>query len=239
MEQHSIPGGHYGFSAVGLDDLGATEYTLVTIACDVSQSVTAFKRDMEKALKEIIGACAKSPRADNLLVRLVTFSDDIEEVHGFKMLEQINAGDYDDCLNIKHMTALYDAAENAIASTGAYGAQLVDGDFAANAIVFVITDGDENVSKLQLPAVKKALAKVVKDERLESLVSILIGVNIQDPYIAQRLDEFNKEVGFTQFVKTEDASAKTLAKLAEFVSKSISSQSKALGTGGASQPLQF
>ena len=32
--QHSLTGQHYGYSAADLDDLGATEYTLVTIVVD-------------------------------------------------------------------------------------------------------------------------------------------------------------------------------------------------------------
>ncbi len=60
-------------------------------------------------------------------------------------------------------------------------------------------------------------------------------VNINDAYISQRLQEFNKLVGFTQSLELDKADARTLAKLAEFVSKSISAQSQSLGKGGPSQ----
>jgi len=238
MEQHSIPGGHYGFSAVGLDELGASEYTLVTIAVDVSGSVSSFKNDMEKSLKEVIKACTKSPRADNLLIRLTTFSDDVQEIHGFKLLAQINERDYDDCLKIRSLTALYDASDNAIAAATTYAKQLIGHDYTINAIVVVLTDGCDNTSKLNVSGVKKALKNAVKTEDFESIVSILIGVGVdQDDDVKTALNKFEKEVGFTQFVKTDDATAKTLAKLAAFISQSISSQSQALGTGQASQPL--
>ena len=42
MQQLALPSGQYGFSATRLDDLGATEYTLVTIICDASPSVSGF-----------------------------------------------------------------------------------------------------------------------------------------------------------------------------------------------------
>ena len=45
--------------------------------------------------------------------------------------------------------------------------------------------------------------------------------------------------GFTQYVAIADANATTIAKLGDFVSRSISSQSQALGTGGPSQSLTF
>jgi len=72
------------------------------------------------------------------------------------------------------------------------------------------------------------------------MLSVLIGVGIGDQSQAQQyLDEFKDKSGLSQFINIENADAKTLAKLADFVSKSISSQSSSLGTGGSSQPLIF
>ena len=45
--------------------------------------------------------------------------------------------------------------------------------------------------------------------------------------------------GFTQYIELADAKANTLAKLADFVSRSISSQSQSLNTGGPSKSLSF
>jgi len=74
---------------------------------------------------------------------------------------------------------------------------------------------------------------------MESLVSVLVGVNVQDRRIGAYLQDFKNEAGFTQYVELQNAHAKTLAKLADFVSRSIAAQSQALGTGGASQTLGF
>src|SRR5260221_7548250 len=144
MEQQALPTGHYGYSATRIDDLGASEYTLVTVVCDVSPSVSHFVKEMEEALREIVKACKYSPRADNLLIRLVTFAGYLDEAHGFKLLEQCNLDDYKNVLKIGSATALYDAAENSISAVAAYGKQLVQSDFGANGIVFVITDGEDN-----------------------------------------------------------------------------------------------
>ncbi|HLK61035.1 MAG TPA: hypothetical protein VKU00_31005 [Chthonomonadaceae bacterium] len=239
LEQQDLPNGQYGFSATRLDDLGATEYTLVTIVCDVSPSVSGFVREMENALQEIVKACKFSPRADNLMLRLVTFHGRLEEAHGFKMLQQCNLHDYQKLLCIGSATALYDAAENCIAAIAAYGKQLTDADYATNGIVFVITDGEDNASTLGIKQVRDALCDAVQSEALESLVSILIGVNVKDRKMGAYLQDFKNEAGFTQYVELDKADAKTLAKLADFVSRSISAQSKSLGTGGASQPLTF
>lgn len=239
LDQITLPNSHYGYSATRLDELGATEYTVVTIACDVSGSTADFIFDMEAAITRIIQACKSSPRADNLLLRLVAFDDTLSEIHGFKLLENCNLADYGGVLRAGGSTALYDAAENAVSSTINYGQQLLAGDFSANAILFVITDGMDNASRLPAGKVKDALSRAVTSESLESMVSVLIGVNVQDPHAGRLLRQFQTDAGFTQYVELDKADAKTLARLAQFVSRSISAQSQALGTGGQTQSLVF
>ncbi|MBV9926143.1 MAG: hypothetical protein JOZ96_14080 [Acidobacteria bacterium] len=239
LEQTALPNSHYGYSATRLEELGATEYTVVTVACDVSGSTAAFIFDMEAAIARVVQACKSSPRADNLLLRLVAFDDKLSEVHGFKLLENCNLADYGGVLRAGGSTALYDAAENSVSSTTDYGRRLLAGDFSANGILFVITDGMDNASRLPARKVREALALAVRSEALESVVSVLIGVNVQDAQVSRALRQFHKEAGFTQYVELDKADAQTLARLAEFVSRSVSAQSQALGTGGASRPLVF
>ena len=68
----------FQFSAARIEDLGASEYTIVTIVQDKSGSVDHFSTDMEATLQKILEACKKSPRSENLLIRLVTFDDDVD-----------------------------------------------------------------------------------------------------------------------------------------------------------------
>ena len=240
LVQHSLPTGSFGYSAQDLEDLGAPEYTLVTIAVDTSGSVGGCKAEMEQTIKSIIEACKFSPRADNLMVRLLTFDDNMREVHGFKLLEECKVDDYDNSLIIGGMTALFHSAQTAIQATSDYAKQLAENDFDVNAIVVVITDGDNNRGGTT-DDVKVALQSAMRSEYLESLISILVGVGTSSGWanVSQYLDNFKDEAGLTQYVDAGDANAKTLAKLADFVSKSISAQSQALGTNGPSQPLQF
>jgi len=239
LDQITLPNSHYGYSATRLEDLGATEYTIATIVCDVSGSTGAFTVDMEAAIIRIVQACKFSPRADNLLLRLVAFDDNLNELHGFKLLENCNLADYGGVLSPGGSTALYDATENAITSTINYGQKLAAGDFSANAIFFVITDGMDNASKFRPRSVKDALARAVSSEALESVVSLLLGVNVQDQAVSRYLKQFHQDAAFTQYIEINRADAQTLAQLAEFVSQSISAQSQALGSGGASPSLVF
>ena len=238
MPSQAIGGTNYGFSAARIEDLGATEYTLGLVVIDVSGSTSGFRREMEKALKEIVKACRRNPRADNMMLRVVLFDDKVQEFHVFKPLPSCNENDYNGCLGTSGgMTALYDATYNAVKSATQYGAQLVASDFDVNAVVFIITDGGDNASKVTRNMVKTALEEGVLGESLESLNSILIGLG------GTRLDQYLKglqaECGITQYVGIANANEKSLAKLGDFISKSVSSTSQALGTGGVSQSLAF
>lgn len=232
LQRRQLSTGQYGYSATRLNNLGAAEYTLVTIVCDVSPSVDQFRKQMEEAIKQIVVSCQYSPRADNLLIRLMTFDTNVYEPHGYKLLQSCMPIDYDGILDGKGGTALFDAAENALAATVHYGTELANNSLAVNAIVFVITDGEDNSSKQTAKAVKAVLDQAKSTEALESMVTVLVGVNVQNVKIARYLQNFYYEAGFSQYIELDNANAATLARLADFVSRSISSQSQALGGGG-------
>jgi len=238
METALIKGTNFQYSAARIESLGATEYTLVTIVTDVSGSVAMYKDDLEKSIAEIVKACQKSPRADNLMIRFLTFNNLGNEEHGYKLLTSCNPDDYIGILKCGGITALYDASVNAIQATGDYSKVLTDNDFDANAIVFILTDGADNASTYSADKVKEVLKNTIKNEVLESIVTVLIGVDA-DPDVDQLLKDFKDEAELTQYVSMGDATAKNLAKLAEFVSKSISSQSNSLGSGQSSDQLSL
>jgi hypothetical protein len=226
---------NFGFTAQRPETLGASEYTLVGIATDVSGSVSPFKADLEKAYRDIIGSCRKNPRAENLLVRGTKFNDSLSEEHGFQGLDNIDENKVS--FRPGGGTALFDSALEGIEALGTYGKQLADMDYLVNAVLFIVTDGDDNASRVGNPSkVKAALDKIKRSESLESIKVILIGVGDQG-YVQGYLDTFHKDAGLDQFVWIGNADAKSLAKLADFVSRSISSSSQALGTGGPSQNL--
>lgn len=245
MQVINIPGqGGFHFSAARPEHLGSSEYTLVSIIVDVTGSVISFADELLKTVKAIIEACKKSPRSENLLIRLVTFNTQVDELHGFKLLSEIDPNNYQP-FNPDGMTALFDATYSSIAASLSYGKTLVDQDFATNAAVYVITDGRDNVSLMKPNHVADKMRQAKMGEEVESLISILVG--LKDPALGQSeydkttkaLTTFQVEGELTQFVDVGDATPQRLAKLANFVSQSISSQSQALGSGAPSQPLTF
>ena len=235
MQQMQTPN-NFRFSATGIDQLGATEYTLATVVVDISSSVDGFQRQLEDCLKAIVNACKKSPRSDNLMLRVVKFNDSVTEVHGFKELNTININDYSNTLNPAGCTALFDAVQEAIEATSEYGRLLKGQDYQANAVVYILTDGEDNRSRMTPTSIKNAVNSVKRQEQLESLAVILVGVGQHNA--GAYLDGFRQDANITQFVDLEELFRKTspegaLAKLAGFVSKSISSTSQALASGNS------
>lgn len=245
METGSIGGTQaFQFSGTRIEHLGATEYTLVTIAVDFTGSVKDFADALVKSLKTSVESCKKSPRSNNLLLRVIyfssSFSGSINEIHGFKPLSEINPDDYP--VPTPHGgTPLFDASYSAVGAINAYAKKLMDQDFLVNGIFIVITDGDENRSTSTMKMVKEEMERGSRKEIIESLIGILVGINTngenyEGKKIKGLLDEFAKGVGF-RFIDAGDVTPGKLAKLADFVSQSVSSQSQSLGTGGPSQNI--
>ena len=236
---------NFGFSAIRTDHLGATEYTVVSILIDVTGSVGGWETELRNALIAAVDACKKSPRSNNLLLRVAIFStaqpNNVNELHGFMPLVEIDPDKIYPPFRTSGQTPLYDAAFSAVGATVAYGEHLIKDDFSANGIVFIITDGCEyppppnNLSTATPAMIKKEILSAVKDEKLESLVTVLIGINAKE--VQQELMVFQTEAGIDKYIDVADATKGKLAKLAEFVSQSISSQSQALGTGGPSKNI--
>ncbi len=239
QESFQATGSGFGFSGVKTDDLGASEYTLVGIAADRSGSVSGFAQEIEGCIKSSIEGCQKSPRADNLLLRTLTFESHRQELHGFRPLVECSPNKYNGIIQIGGATVLYDASVDLIDSLATYGKHLQGQEYTANAIAVVLTDGMDQGSKLTANEVKQAIARARQGESLESIMTILIGINVNNAAVSQYLQNFKTDAGFDQYVEAKDASAKTFAKIAGFISKSVSSQSQALGTGGPSQLITF
>lgn len=230
---------NFEFSGKRIEELGAPEYTISSIEVDISGSVHPFRDDLVKALQNIIEACRKDPKSENMLVRMTTFSDILNEVHGFVPLEDIDTNNYDNFINPGGGTALYDATMDAIECTQKYGESLVDMDYNCNAILFIVTDGDENSSRIGTPQkIINRINAIRQAEKIESVKTVLIGVG-DEQWVEQYLQDFQQDAKIDQYVWIGEATPSKLAKLAEFISQSISSTSQALGTGGQSQDITF
>ena len=237
---------NFQFSAANVADLeGASEYTLVTIAVDISASVHGFHNELERCIQTIVESCKKSPRSDNLMIRILTFNREVKEMHGFKLLEDIDVDSYQGSLVPSGSTSCYDAIVQGIEAINEYARLLRDQEFLANGVFYVLTDGADNNSSYSRNEIKNRVGDCIRDEYLESLSVILIGVGYDN--ISSYLDELKDEAELNQFVSLTDLFNESnpesaLAKLAGYVSQSIVSSSQSLangstGTAGASSSL--
>jgi len=236
----SLVGGmqRFKFSATRTEHLGATEYTLVTIAVDVSGSTYYFADKLRECLIAAVESCKRSPRRLQLLLRVITFSSSLqngyEELHGFKLLADIDTATYP-VLSPGGNTPLADASYSAVGATTAYAEKLKSEQYGSNGIIFIITDGVDNDSVATPAMVREEVSKAVTGETIESLVTVLVGINAVS--YRSYLEQFQKAAGIDKYVDAGEATPGRLAKLADFVSQSVSSQSQALGTGGPSQQI--
>lgn len=235
----------FQFSGAAIDQLtgGSSKYTLATIVVDTSGSVGPFATAIEGLLSEIVQACQKDPAADTLMLRVVLFNSGVSELHGFKLLGAINPNDYKGTINCGGMTALYDAMLNSVEAAEKYAQQLIGQSYMSNAVTFVITDGENNNSSNGASDVLKANQRVLKGETLESINTILLGLT-NDAAFGPYLKTVETDCGCNQSmvvgalsVGGPNVNKGKIAKLAGFVSHSVSSTAQALGTGGPSKSI--
>ena len=231
----------FKYTSVKVERLGAIEYTLVTICIDETYSTRPFKAGLESMTKACVGSCKKSPRALNLLIRIIAFnSNGIREIHGWMLLGDIKLDDYDNIIFPGNITNLYDASLNGVDVMNDYVVGLYKAEkiINSNGMLFIVTDGDDNASNSVPNDIKTAIEKINNEEVMESLRTILIAVNDKDPHFQQRLETFRQEAGIDEYISMGDVTESKLAKCAQFISQSISTQQVSLGTGQPSQPLK-
>ena len=242
LESYSIPGaGNFTFSAVNPDDLEELGYTLATVVLDASGSLEYKKNLLTALLKTIAIGLKKSSRKETILLRVIIFNETIWEIHGFKHVTQIDSDNDYEGIEPKGMTGLVDSMFSAVASTYEYAKKLVDDGYDTNACVYIITDGMDNRSKKKARDVSEQIARMKAGEEVESIITILFGVN--DPIcgwskdVASALSELQAEVDFTEYIDAGDVTEENVGKIGGVVSSSIVSTSQALGTKGPSQQL--
>lgn len=235
----------FKFSGIRTEHLGASGYTLATIAVDATGSTLGFEKDLRKCLIAAVEGCKKSPYKHNLLVRVIKFSTafpgGIEELHGFKPVLEIETDDYPE-IEPAGQTPLYDAVFSSIGAAISYAEELTADDYnGTNGIVYIITDGSEyplppdNPSVATPAMIKKIVGEAIRKEKIESLISILIGINASE--YSQELEEFKEAAGIDEYIDAGDVTKGKLAKISQFISQSTSSQAQAQGTGGPSQNI--
>lgn len=242
LDSYMIPGGGFQYTGLSMDDVAnmglPMDQSVGLGLLDESGSTRLFKAELEACAKKVVQSLSRSPRKDNLFYRQCHFGTRFREFHGFMPVLELakNLDQYDGCYQSGGETHLFDAADEALQSLVDYCAKMAAKHYLCNAFYYEMTDGADYGSTLKIEAVRKRIALVRADERIESLVAIKLGIN-DDPEVQRLLKEQADFCGFDQYLPVKDASDATLDAVAFHVSQTFLSQSKHLGTGGPSQPL--
>jgi len=239
LQSFMIPGANYGYTGAVIEDLESAENTIAATLFDESGSTRAFAKQMEMAVQQIVKFLRRSPRADNLIYGHYHFDSSLKEILGWTPLAQIEDDRFDGCWAGGGCTNLWYSEDRALSYMRDYALQMANQRYMCNGILCTLTDGGEYSPQYsdghgwKEDQVVEAFKTTASCEDLESLVSIMIGIN-PDPGVQQELQEHAEKVGYTRYLPVEKADENTLAKIADFISKSIVSQSQALGTQGPS-----
>ncbi len=133
-----------GAAGVDLENLQASDVTLVTLLIDASSSIGAagLAASIVAGQHDLIDAFAGSRERDSVLMALWLFNDELEVVHAYVPVAEASR------LDAKKYrpgggTRLYDTWVDALTANVAYAQRLRDGGTPCRSVVVVITDGED------------------------------------------------------------------------------------------------
>jgi hypothetical protein len=153
-------------AAIGtpLNQLASNEVTLAMNVIDMSGSMASYAADLIRAYNDdYLAAMIGSTAADDILVSTILFDDQVELFHGYVNLPDappLTRRVYDP----DGTTALYDAVAAGLTNMVLYAQQLRQSGIMVRCIVIVYSDGEDNASKQQAAAVRRAAKELLKHE---------------------------------------------------------------------------
>ncbi len=155
-----------GASGRAVDDIQASEVTLVTVLIDASSSIA--ERKLTQAVQHgqhlLLQAFAGSKEKDAVLCALWTFASDANVVHSYVPVDDATRLDdrsYRPC----GCTHLYDAFCDGASANVAYAQTLRDAGTPVRSILVVITDGEDVGSKRPARTCKKLATDLLASEQ--------------------------------------------------------------------------
>jgi len=150
----------YGAS---LDEIDSEDVTLVSFVLDMSSSMDPLAREVIAAFNGEVAALAGAKTASAILAAATTFADQPAVLFGYQPLTRVpklGAKEY----TPNGSTALYDAVLGVLDRLVAYCRTLLDNGVRSRAVVIVLSDGDDNVSRHSCAEVKLAAGRLAQDE---------------------------------------------------------------------------
>lgn len=224
QQQFVDPNGSYKFNYTPPDDLGGMKYVVAQLCTDVSGSTFDFTANLKTLAQNVVRGLQLSPVADMVLLRHVEFSSDFKEIHGFVPVTSLKPDNFKEPV-ANGGTRLYDVTLEGLTVLQNYSQTLVDQDFEAVPVLFVITDGED--SPLDDRVLKQIAAKkheMLVSEQFSDVITVLLGIGSpSNNRLKKYMEDFKKSGNFNHLEYVTDASPEKLGKLVGLiVSTSVS-----------------
>lgn len=208
-----------GMTGMDIDEIQATEVTLMTFIYDDSGSIRFAKLAdaVRQGQNNMVDSIADSKQKDNILIAQWKLGSDAELVHSYVPLDQavkLDRNNYDP----QSGTALYDTWIEALAANVAYAQKLRATGTPVKNIVAVITDGmDEGSRKYRIEDCKKINTDLLLSEQF-ILAFVGVGKSAGDE---TRFRMVAEDMGFPDgSVLTTDSTPSGIRKALNVVSQS-------------------
>jgi hypothetical protein len=176
-----------GASGRAVDDIQASEVTLVTIVIDASTSIGS--RGLQNAVcagqHQLLDAFAGSKEKDSVLVALWTFASDATVVHGYVPVDDATRLD-DKTYRPDGTTHLFDTFCDAAAANVAYAQTLRDGGTPVRSILVVVTDGEDVGSRRPARTCRKIATDLLQSEQFH-LAFVGVGNDVDFVAVARSM----------------------------------------------------
>lgn len=204
-----------GAAGKDLEDLTASDVTLVTVLIDASSSIA--DRGLAQAIRDgqnaLLDAFAGAKERDAILVASWTFNGTMDVLHSYVPVDEatkLDAKNY----RPAGSTCLYDTWCDALTANVAYAQRLRDGGTPARSVVVVLTDGEDVGSKRSAGHCARLSADLLASE-LFTLAFVGVGTDVDFEKVAKSMG-----VPAGCVLVQRDATASGLRKAFHLVSRS-------------------
>lgn len=232
--------GNFGFTGRGLTGLTENAYFGAKVVLDLTGSIGNFAPELRQMLINIILGGRKGDYAYNLTMSASTFNsyDGIQQLFDWQPSLDIDENGLP-TFQPRGMTNLIDGSLHGVGSLEACGDDIIAKKRKFSGALYVVSDGEENNSLVTDPGQIKAMAEAIRrSEKFGGLSMVLIGIKTSGDSL-DALAAFKDAAGFDQYIDAGDASPAKIAHLGGIISKSISTHSQNVATGGASQHVDL
>jgi hypothetical protein len=176
-----------GAAGRAVDEIQASDVTLVTIVIDASTSIAS--RGLQAAICAgqhlLLDAFAGSKQKDSVLVALWTFASEASVVHSYVPVEDATRLD-DQTYRPDGTTHLFDTFCDAAAANVAYAQTLRDSGTPTKSILVVVTDGEDFGSRRPARVCRKLAADLLASEQFH-LAFVGVGSDVDFVAVARSM----------------------------------------------------